>query len=86
MVEAIRNVEKAFGNGVKEPQEAEKKNIEIARKSIVAKCNIKKGEIFTEKNLTVKRPATGISPMMWDRIIGTVAKKDYKEDEILEII
>lgn len=83
MVTAIRNVEKAFGNGVKEPQEAEKKNIEIARKSIVAKCEIKKGEIFTEYNLTVKRPATGISPMEWDNVIGTVADKDYNKDELI---
>lgn len=83
MVQSIRNVEKAFGTGIKEPQESEKKNIEIARKSIVAKCDIKKGEIFTEENLTVKRPATGISPMKWDEVIGAVAQKDYCEDEII---
>lgn len=83
MVSAIRNVEKAFGNGVKEPQEAEKKNIEIARKSIVAKSDIKKGEILTENNLTCKRPGNGISPMHWDDIIGTVANKDYQEDELI---
>ena len=83
MVDAIRNVEKAFGNGVKEPQEAEKKNIEIARKSIVAKCNIKKGEIFTENNLTCKRPGNGISPMRWNEIIGTTATKNYREDDLI---
>ena len=83
MVQSIRNAEKAFGDGVKEPQEAEKKNIEIARKSIVARCDIKKGEMFTEKNLTVKRPATGLSPMKWDEIVGTYATKDYNEDEII---
>ena len=83
MVMAIRNVEKAFGNGVKEPQEAEKKNIAIARKSIVAKRNIKKGEILTEENITTKRPGNGISPMKWDEIIGTVATKDYQEDELI---
>lgn len=83
MVMAIRNVEKAFGNGVKKPQEAEKKNIAIARKSIVARCNIKKGETFTEENLTTKRPGNGISPMRWDEIIGTVAVKDFKEDELI---
>lgn len=83
MVMAIRNVEKAFGNGVKEPQEAEKKNIDIARKSIVAKRDIKKGETFTEQNLTTKRPGNGISPMRWDEIIGTVAVKDFKEDELI---
>ena len=83
MVKAIRNVEKAFGNGKKEPQPAEIKNIAIARKSIIAKCNIKKGEIFTEKNLTTKRPGNGISPMKWDEIVGTVATKDYLEDELI---
>ncbi len=83
MVLAIRNVEKAFGNGIKEPQESEKKNIEIARKSIVAKCDIKKGEKFSEINLTCKRPGSGISPMKWDEIIGTAAQKDYKEDELI---
>lgn len=83
MVDSIRNVEKAFGEGKKEPQEAEKKNITIARKSIVAKCDIKKGEFLTEKNLTVKRPGNGICPMKWDKIIGTIAKKDYTEGELL---
>jgi len=83
MVRAIRNVEKAFGDGVKEPQETEKLNIEVARKSIVAKCDIKKGDVFSENNLTCKRPATGISPMRWDEIIGTIAQKDYSEDEII---
>lgn len=83
MVSLVRNVEKAFGTGVKEPQEAEKKNIAIARKSIVAKCDIKKGDIFTEENLTCKRPASGISPMKWDEIIGTRAIKDYAEDELI---
>lgn len=83
MVDSIRNIEKAFGDGEKEPQEAEKKNIAIARKSIVAKCDIKKGEILSEENLTVKRPGNGISPMKWDEIIGTVAHKDYHEDELI---
>lgn len=81
MVEAIRNVEKAFGDGIKKPQEPEKKNIEIARRSIVAKRDIKQGEIFTEENLICKRPATGISPMLWDEIIGKTAKKDFFADE-----
>ncbi len=83
MVDAIRNIEKSLGDGKKEPQEVEKKNIEIARKSIVAKRPIKKGEIFSEQNLTTKRPATGISPMLWDSIIGTSATKDYQEDELI---
>lgn len=83
MVIAIRNVEVAIGTGEKKPSFSEIKNIEIARKSIVAKCNINKGEILNEENLTVKRPAIGISPMKWDEIIGTIAKKDYAEDEII---
>ena len=85
MVKSIRNVEKAFGNGIKAPQEAEKKNIEIARRSIVAKRDIKQGEIFSEENITCKRPATGISPMLWDKIIGKTATKDFSEDEIITL-
>lgn len=85
MVKEIRNVEKAFGDGIKKPQEAEKKNIEIARRSIVAKCDIKKGDIFTEQNLTCKRPATGISPMKWDEIIGQIAQRDFSADEIIKL-
>lgn len=83
MVLSIRNIEKALGNGIKEVQEEEIKNKNIARKSIVAKCNIKKGEIFTENNLTVKRPGTGISPMRWDEVLGTKALKDYLQDELI---
>ncbi|MBF8984169.1 N-acetylneuraminate synthase [Lutibacter sp. B2] len=85
MVKAIRNIEKALGNGIKKPSESELKNIEIARKSIVAKCNIKKGEVFSEKNLTTKRPGKGISPMRWDEIIGKIVIRDYGEDELIEI-
>ena len=67
MVSAIRNIEKSIsGSGMKEPSISEMKNIAIARKSIVAKTNIKKGDIFTEENITVKRPGTGVSPMNWD--------------------
>ncbi len=83
MVQSIRNIEKALGDGKKNPARSEIKNIEIARKSIIAKCDIKKGEEFTEKNLTVKRPGYGISPMMWDKVIGSVAQKDYQEDEVI---
>lgn len=85
MVDSIRNIEKAFGDGIKAPQESEKKNIAIARKSIVAKCKIKKGDIFTEKNITTKRPGIGISPMQWDEVIGKVANRDYVEDEIISL-
>lgn len=85
MVSAIRNVEAALGDGVKVPSASEQKNIAIARKSIVAKCRIEKGQVFTEDNLTTKRPGTGISPMCWNEIIGTVAQRSYSEDEMIEV-
>ena len=85
MVTAIRNVEAALGDGVKVPSASEQKNIAIARKSIVAKCRIEKGQTFTEENLTTKRPGTGISPMRWNEIIGTVAQRSYSEDELIEV-
>lgn len=85
MVKAIRNIELALGNGKKIPSNSEKKNVGIVRKSIVAKCNIVKGENFTESNLTTKRPGIGISPMAWNDIIGKKAKKDFKEDELIEL-
>ena len=81
MVMAIRNVESALGNGIKTPAEVELKNIAVARKSIVARVPIRKGELFTEDNLSVKRPGTGLSPMLWDKVLGTVASRDYAEDE-----
>jgi N,N'-diacetyllegionaminate synthase len=85
MVNAIRNIELAIsGSGIKEPTASEIKNIEIARKSIVAKTNIKKGEKFTELNITTKRPGTGISPMQWDEVLGKTAKEDFKEDELIK--
>lgn len=85
MVRAIRNVEAALGSGIKEPSESEKKNIAIARKSIVAAGNIRKGEPLTEENLTVKRPGSGISPMKWFEVIGTKAIRDFEEDELIEL-
>ncbi len=85
MVKVIRNIEQAMGNGIKEPSPSETKNIAIARKSIVAKQNIKKGTIFTDENITVKRPGTGISPMRWDEIIGETAKKDFNEDDLITL-
>ena len=84
MVKAIRNIEQAMGNGLKQVTESERKNMAIARKSIVAATNIMKGETFTEKNLTTKRPGNGISPMRWNEIIGTTAARDFKEDELIE--
>lgn len=83
MVSAIRNIEKAMGNGIKRPSPSELKNKPIARKSIVAAKDIRKGETFTEQNLTVKRPGDGISPMKWDEIIGQRAKRNYKADEFM---
>lgn len=83
LVRAIRNVEQAMGDGVKRPAWAELKNIAIARKSIVAKVRIKRGELLTASNLTVKRPGTGISPMRWDEVVGTIARKDYEADELI---
>lgn len=86
MVSAIRNVEKALsGDGTKHVSNSERKNITIARKSIMAACHIKKGEVFTEDNLTVKRPGNGISPMRWEEVIGTKAVRDFAEDELIEI-
>lgn len=83
MVSSIRNIEKAVGHGRKEPSESEMKNRDIARKSIVAKININKGEVFTKENITIKRPGNGISPMQWYSIIGKKAKKDYNPDELI---
>jgi N,N'-diacetyllegionaminate synthase len=85
MVKCIRNIEMALGEGFKAPSASEKKNIAIVRKSIIAGKDIVKGEIFTEENLVVKRPGTGISPMDWDKVIGTKANKDYKSDEIISL-
>ncbi len=83
MVSAIRNVELALGSSIKKPSNSETPNIKVARKSIVAKKSIKKGEIFTEENLSIKRPGDGISPMEWDNIIGTTSRRDYNEDELI---
>lgn len=85
MAIAVRNVELAMGNGKKIPSQSERKNMGAARKSIVAKCKIKKGEIFSEENLTTKRPGTGISPMKWFELTGQRAKRDFEIDEMIEI-
>jgi N,N'-diacetyllegionaminate synthase len=83
MVKAIRNIELALGSSIKKPSKSETPNISVARKSIVANCDIKKGEILREDKLAIKRPSDGISPMRWDEIVGSVATKDYKEDELI---
>lgn len=86
MVSAIRNLEKALsGSGAKEVSPSEQKNIAIARKSIVATKEIHKGELFTEDNIGVKRPGTGISPMKWDEVIGKVSQQNFSEDELITI-
>ena len=86
MVSAIRNIEKAIGgSGLKEVSKSEEKNKPIVRKSIVASTDIKKGDIFTPENLTVKRPGTGISPMQWDEVIGKEAKQSFQEDDLIEL-
>lgn len=85
MVRAVRNIEAALGDGRKAPSESEKGNISIARKSIVAKCDIEAGELLTESNLTTKRPGTGISPMQWNQVIGLTATRKYYADELIEL-
>ncbi|MDD3137789.1 MAG: N-acetylneuraminate synthase [Lachnospiraceae bacterium] len=86
MVRNIRNVEKAIGKSDKHPTVSEKKNIVIARKSIVAARAIQKGETFTIENITTKRPGNGISPMKWNEVLGSRAPRGFKEDELIEII
>lgn len=85
MVSAIRNIELAFGNGIKQVTDSERGNISVARKSIVAARDIKAGELFTEENLAVKRPGNGISPMRWEEVVGQTAKRDFVEEELIEL-
>jgi N,N'-diacetyllegionaminate synthase len=85
MVLAIRNTEKALGSAEKIASPSESVNIGIVRKSIIANQKIKKGDLLTDKNITVKRPGTGISPMKWDGVIGSIAIKDFRKDELIEL-
>ncbi len=85
MVDCIRNIELAIGDGAKVPCECEIKNIAVARKSIIAKTDIKKGEEFSEDNITVKRPGNGVSPMKWENVIGKKAIKDFSVNELIQI-
>ena len=85
MVQAIRNIKKALGNGIKRPSPIETKNKAIVRKSLVAANAIKAGECFNEFNLTVKRPGTGLSPMSWDEVLGRTAIRDFAPDELIEL-
>ena len=83
LVEAVRNVEIALGDGVKQPMDSELANRNASRKSLVAKTRIQKGEMLTIDNVAVKRPGTGISPMEWDSVIGTVATEDFSKDDLI---
>lgn len=85
MICSIRNVEKALGSPLKKASPSESKNKEVVRKSIVAKKDIKKGEVFAEGNITIKRPGSGITPMMWDYVIGKKAPRTFKDDELIEL-
>lgn len=85
MVDAIRHVEAALGDGEKRVTDSERPNMEIARKSIVATRPIRKGELLTEENIYVKRPGGGVSPMRWDEAIGSAAKRDFGPDELIEL-
>lgn len=85
MVDSIHHIEAALGDGSKTPSRSEKKNMEIARKSIVARVSISAGSVFTEENLTVKRPGNGINPMKWFDVLGEKAKRDFAEDELIEL-
>lgn len=85
MILAIRNIEKSLGSSEKKPSSSEVVNMAVIRKSIVAKQKIKKGEFLSDKNIIVKRPGTGISPMEWDNLIGTRSRYDFKKDELIEV-
>ena len=83
-VRGIRTIEQARGDGIKRPTPSEQANLPIVRKSLVAACPIREGELFTEANLTAKRPGSGISPMNWDAWIGQKAVRDFALDELIE--
>jgi N,N'-diacetyllegionaminate synthase len=85
LVVGIRRVEALLGDGEKRPTDRELKNRAVARKSIVAAHSIKKGEPFSQENLTVKRPGLGINPMLWDDVIGRIAPRDFAPDEMIEL-
>ena len=84
MIAAIRNVERALGDGIKRPTATALTNLAVVRKSIVAARPIAEGERFTIENLTVKRPGTGVSPMKWDDYISRIATRAYRKDELID--
>jgi N,N'-diacetyllegionaminate synthase len=85
MVKAVRNTEKLLGSEKKQVTDSERENMAIARKSIIADKDISKGEVFTEENLTTKRPGNGLSPMLWEQIIGRRASRNFRKDEMIEL-
>lgn len=85
MVDSIRHIEVAIGDGIKKVSASELKNQDIARKSIIASKKINKGDIFSEDNITTKRPGNGINPMRWFELLGKVSKHDYEEDYLIEL-
>lgn len=85
MVTAVRHIEEALGDGRKTIAESERKNRNVARKSIIAACDIAKGEILKESLLTVMRPGSGISPMRWNEVVGTIATRDYRKGDCIEL-
>jgi sialic acid synthase SpsE len=85
MVSSIRNVELALGDGVKRPTSSELRNKTVARKSLVARVPIAAGQVITTEMLVAKRPGTGISPMLWDSVTGSIAKRDFATDEPIEL-
>ena len=85
MIDGIRNVERALGDGLKRPSPSELKNRPVARKSLVAIRPIRRGEVFGEENMGAKRPGTGLSPMRWDEVAGRVATKDFAVDDLITL-
>jgi N,N'-diacetyllegionaminate synthase len=85
MVSAIRGIERALGDGIKRPTASELRNRSVVRKSIVARVGIVRGEVLTAEKLSAKRPGTGLSPMLWDRVVGTVARRNFEPDELIEL-
>ena len=85
MVRAIRNIELEMGNGIKRASDSERKNIPVARKSLVAIAPIRAGEPFSNLNIGAKRPGTGLSPMLWDEVVGRPARRDFAVDDLIEI-
>lgn len=84
MICSIRNIEAAMGSCIKQRTKSEDRNVLVARKSIVAARDIAEGEVFSEENLTTKRPGLGMSPMLWDTVVGSVSRRDYHKDELIQ--